>query len=301
LFYILLKTRLLKEVYILASIFLLGVTSMVIGYGQILKSKTFLMYQNTQNSLTGSEANENLFGSIVLLCLPAAIYWFKKNIPGKILAIIYWILGGILIVKTGSRTATLAFLCVSVFSVIMLLNVGILKQLKYKFLTMFLIVIGAGIGLLIWHQNNPVLFRHDLSLNTLSLRLKLWDNSLKMINDNPVLGVGAGNWKIHFPVYGLKNTRVTAEVGSMSFVRPHNDFLWIASEMGIPAFLLFISTIIWLVISGLKAISRNQNTALNLVVISTLMGLVITSMADFPMERQNHLVVFALAAAIGAY
>src|SRR5690606_920369 len=92
-----------------------------------------------------------------------------------------------------------------------------------------------------------------------------------------------------------------AEVGSMSFVRPHNDFLWIASEMGIPAFLLFISTIIWLVISGLKAISRNQNTALNLVVISTLMGLVITSMADFPMERQNHLVVFALAAAIGVY
>jgi len=61
-----------------------------------------------------------------------------------------------------------------------------------------------------------------------------------MSKDNPLLGVGVGNWKINNAKYGNEypggvrnNIKVS---GERFFLRPHNDFLWVLSETGVIGF-----------------------------------------------------------------
>ena len=71
------------------------------------------------------------------------------------------------------------------------------------------------------------------------VRLQLWKKTLSMIADHPVLGVGAGNWKVVIPHYGTNG--LPSEQGKVQYIRPHNDFLWILSENGPIALLAYLS------------------------------------------------------------
>ena len=78
-----------------------------------------------------------------------------------------------------------------------------------------------------------------LKTASIDIRMALWKKTLSMIADHPLLGVGAGNWKIHIPAYGMEG--LPSESGKLNYVRPHNDFLWVFSETGIMGFLAFLS------------------------------------------------------------
>ena len=87
-------------------------------------------------------------------------------------------------------------------------------------------------------------------------RLELWNKTYEMIHKHPFIGVGSGNWQIHFPDATLKGM-YRAEDLNFTFQRPHNDLLWIISEtgyIGFNLFLLFIFSIILFLIQKIKAI-----------------------------------------------
>jgi len=69
-------------------------------------------------------------------------------------------------------------------------------------------------------------------------RLVQWFPTLAMIADNP-LGVGAGNWWIVFPKYA-HNIDYLRAFTEISFRHPHNDFLWVCSEVGVVGFLCYL-------------------------------------------------------------
>lgn len=59
-------------------------------------------------------------------------------------------------------------------------------------------------------------------------RLVFWKNTLEMIVAHPILGVGYDNWEYAYPLFDRGEwSRSTAEP-----VRPHNDLLWVWSELG---------------------------------------------------------------------
>ena len=58
-------------------------------------------------------------------------------------------------------------------------------------------------------------------------RLVFWRKTLQMIADHPVLGVGLDNWQYWYPIYDSGPNRSNSEP-----VRPHNDLLWVWSELG---------------------------------------------------------------------
>ena len=70
-------------------------------------------------------------------------------------------------------------------------------------------------------------------------RLTFWKHTVDMALGHPLLGVGYENWEYHYPVYDAGEwTQAYAEP-----VRPHNDVLWVWSELGpigLIAFLAFI-------------------------------------------------------------
>ncbi len=76
--------------------------------------------------------------------------------------------------------------------------------------------------------------------NSLKTRVVMWESSLYMIKNNPILGVGVGNYQPNYLDYidNVSSRNLTA--GSRKHDHPHNMFLFIAAEQGIPSLLLFL-------------------------------------------------------------
>jgi O-antigen ligase len=113
---------------------------------------------------------------------------------------------------------------------------------------------------------------------SVSLRLRIWRNTLEMIPAAPWLGIGVGNFGAHYPRFarstGPDGTRIDERVENA-----HNDFLQGAAEMGLVGTLIFA----WAASSLARAASRERHspalrnlrpttafTVLALVVIATL-------------------------------
>jgi tetratricopeptide (TPR) repeat protein len=125
----------------------------------------------------------------------------------------------------------------------------------------------------------------------------MWSNTSGMIKENLFFGVGIGNWKIEFPQYQLKSFGKNVQNGQTIYQRPHNDFLWVTSEQGIIGgfsyLLIFIISIYYL----FQLIKRNktwEQKALYTALLAGIIGYILISMVDFPMERIEHSTVFFL-------
>jgi tetratricopeptide (TPR) repeat protein len=125
----------------------------------------------------------------------------------------------------------------------------------------------------------------------LRIREVFWNHSIQMLNAHPISGVGAGQWRIHFPSYGLRGMNPSVAEGVTAEVRPHNDALWLTAEHGWPALFL------WIILWGGLGISwwrlRKQEGA---DLVAGIALIVFTySNFEFPIERAAVWIPFALA------
>ena len=78
--------------------------------------------------------------------------------------------------------------------------------------------------------------------NTSSMRFRLiyWENTLKMIEDHPLTGIGVQNFRAQYPNYH-EAQREDNELNLFKAPRyAHNDFIQLAAELGIPGFLVLL-------------------------------------------------------------
>jgi tetratricopeptide (TPR) repeat protein len=130
-------------------------------------------------------------------------------------------------------------------------------------------------------------------------RLKIWKKTAKMIGDHPLLGVGAGNWKVVIPSYGLDST-VFAK-GYFAPDRVHNVYLQIASESGIPGAIFYFGfwlIIVWTGFSLLRKINNENKKIIVILMLAGLSAVAVDAMFSFPNERIEHSVYMILMAAI---
>lgn len=79
----------------------------------------------------------------------------------------------------------------------------------------------------------------SLNNNSVFERRLMWRNSLKLISENPVLGVGLSDWKMEQARFGMGGTN-HLNSGMVRFEHPHNEYLLLLAEQGIPGILLFL-------------------------------------------------------------
>lgn len=126
-------------------------------------------------------------------------------------------------------------------------------------------------------------------------RLAFWDNSLAMIADHPLRGVGAGQWKFQFPRYGLEAVDHSTMQGITHIQRPHNDFLWVWAEAGPLALLAYLALFALPLWQVFRNIARRENGPEGLSQYFALGGIVsyaVFSFGDFPLERASHSVLY---------
>ena len=187
---------------------------------------------------------QNSFGAFLALIIP--LFMTLALIRQKMwwIGLVIVLVALFVLVTTGSKGAIVA----------MILGIGLASGIYY-----FLKAPSVKRGVLLFSGMIIAIvllgfITHFRMSDSFNVRLGYWDATVKIIRDNPLSGVGLNQFSNSYLYYK------SADAGEV--LKAHNDYLQIASEMGILALLVFLS--IWFII--LKSIVRpareaNQNSA----------------------------------------
>lgn len=130
------------------------------------------------------------------------------------------------------------------------------------------------------------------------IRLNAWQWSLSMIKERPLMGVGAGNWKVN--VLELENQ---TKPNFIYTYKAHNDFLEMPAEQGILGGLLYIGIYVLTALAFLKAyFHRRRTQVLYKYLFLATSGLVFfffDAAFNFPHDRPEMMVLFYLYVSFG--
>ena len=123
----------------------------------------------------------------------------------------------------------------------------------------------------------------------------MWKNTLSMIADDPVFGVGLGGWQFRYPEYD-RGEWITENVAPQ---RPHNDILWILAETGGVGLALYA----WILISAFRLAvcawrTRTPDYVWSVGLFLGVVAYVVHSLFSYPLERvaSSALIWFAIGA-----
>lgn len=202
--------------------------------------------------------NPNNLGaySILIIFIVIMLLISTKNLKYKIFYGICSILLLINIMFSQSRNALIA-LIIGVFII------AILYDKRFIILSL----VFPAIFFIIPAIRSRVFQIFDMSQN--SSRFNIWDISISMIKDHPILGIGYENFSINYPKYIANNPNLLIGDDYLP-LHPHNIFLKMQTELGILGSILFIIFIIITVITLYKLIKSTKNNIHRSVMIGIL-------------------------------
>ena len=116
---------------------------------------------------------------------------------------------------------------------------------------------------------------------------------VQAIEDAPLTGYGLGNFKNTFPLY-----RDHTVVGY--YDRAHNDYLELIFELGIPAAILFYTSILWIIVICWRGMKRRRQRKIYptlAVAVSVLVGA--HALIDFSLQMPSIAVFYAMILGLG--
>ena len=200
--------------------------------------------------------NKNMAAQYLLLLIPIGLLMMLRiSAPHwKIL-----LLGGsmaqvILLFYGTTRNAILCFILQLALLLFFLIRETMKRWHDRGFWQRFCIYVGVGIcilfllsllskgdGSLITYtiQRLETLWKHAMSYSG-ETRFPIWRNTIEMIKDHWLIGVGIGNWMVEYPLY-YRSAMVDWEMGlDIQHINTHNDYLELFAELGLVGLLLMI-------------------------------------------------------------
>jgi tetratricopeptide (TPR) repeat protein len=145
-------------------------------------------------------------------------------------------------------------------------------------------------------------------MSTLNERIWLWKKTFEMVKKHPLMGIGVGQWRLAFPIYGKIQKFRQSDDGPIEifFQRPHNDYIWILSESGIIGLLSYLAIFGISINYALKIFFQSgdaDNKALAFCMLFGIIGYMVISFFSFPRERIVHVIFLMLimACIVSAY
>jgi O-antigen ligase len=186
--------------------------------------------------------DSNDFATFAVTAMPLAIYFAHRGrtLTVKVLAVLALGVVCAAFVHSGSRGGFLA-----------LLAMGLYIALRYSSVPLSRRVIGLGVVaavLLIvaseryWQQMGSILSDTDYNQVDESGRLRIWQRGVGYMLSRPVFGVGANNFAAAEGTISPMAERQQFGVG-VRWNAPHNSFIQVGAELGIPGLILFIGLI----------------------------------------------------------
>ena len=129
-------------------------------------------------------------------------------------------------------------------------------------------------------HNDPYNMDHSTQLDASArTRLAIWTGAVRMIMDHPVEGVGLKM----FPQYIYDYVPHNEETSHLDLLHRdgHNAYLMVAAEMGLPAFIVFLALLVYMIRIPLQSYRTSPDPFWKAVSVSTLCAvasLIITNM-----------------------
>lgn len=255
----------------------------------------------------------NYFGQYLCFAVPASVIslFMLKTDKTRLCMLICCILsmGGLILTRT--RAAWLGiFLSLLIFSILnrrMLLDYfqNIIRNKCYlTILGVIFLLMGYFINIPIktsWKTmpaHKGTFLETIKTLSTLDTdkawggRLNMYSSTIGIIQDYPLLGVGLNNWRLVNPKYSdnLNTDRNNHKWQYAKITqRPHNDFLWLLSEVGIIGMIFIAGFLIYHLRLLLRTLKRDNNSDeqkyILMFCLISLIAIGIESMFDFPRQR----------------
>ncbi|HNW73847.1 MAG TPA: O-antigen ligase family protein [Bacteroidales bacterium] len=256
-------------------------------------------------------SNKNILAAAIFVKIPFALWLltFEKGVV-RVLGLITLFLAFIATLFMSTRAFYVGSIVILLFYLVFTGIRYYRKNSLKRFFTVTLsVVLAIVIGLSLYSATLKFLYPkdyHDLytvgflaRLKTVaqgeSLRAGSWDRSVRLIGENPLLGVGCGNWKV--AVLKYENPEKPDYVYQY---KTHNDFLEIACESGIITALLFISIFVFAALRFLKVFFRKGSTEADYHYLFLpafgLLAYAFDAFFNFPADRPEIGSLFALFA-----
>lgn len=120
-------------------------------------------------------------------------------------------------------------------------------------------------------------------------RLKLWNNSIELWLEKPLLGHGSGDWKIE--ILRTNSIQRDAVNNQIFFQRAHNEFLQTAVQNGIIGVIILIA---FFVAAIYKLVKSNLEYSLKVMFAFGILGFIVIANFSFPFERIEQLLLLFL-------
>jgi len=204
------------------------------------------------NLLRGSSANKNITAASILIKTPFLFYILGKykNVFIRFILLIISGLAFYLLLLLSARASYISLILLSVAILIFKL-IQFYKNKQTKILKdTLLIFIPILLSFLFFQfnygdENSASVLNRVSQVNTedksTQQRIRFYQHASDQIVNNPIVGVGMGNWKIKSIDYDKKDI-----AGYIVPYHTHNDFLEFGAEMGIIGLLLYLGIFILL-------------------------------------------------------
>lgn len=268
----------------------------------------YLSVAEALSNMTGNTGNINIFAASLTIKVPFILLGItsfsgvKKNF---LLFTLFFISTSIFL--TGARASLLSLLVVVCFYTLYYLKVNSFN--KSSLINSSVLIIPIIIALFASNRsferskNNE---RYVSVTNRITqinstdasakARLTYWENALKMGQNNLLLGIGLGNYRIESIPY-----EKTSENDFVVSLDPHNDFLEIFAETGAINALLYFSLFVFIFCINVRRIVKVTDDKTKTVAILCLMVLLVygcDAFFNFPMYRPTMQLFFALLLAL---
>lgn len=282
-------------------IFLIGVSAFfqtfqsLFGFKEIAENQS-VVAALASTYLKGNTGNINIFSASVLIKLPFVLIGvFHFNRWKKWFLVITLVLIGISVFLISARASLLSlsviFTAFIVFhlktyslskSTVLRIVLNLILPLAIAFTIVNVLFTKTNIGGRFVTTTERIqqikITSNDGSINA---RYLFWKNAFNFAKENPLLGIGLGNWRIESIPFEPKG-------GLDISLHAHNDFLEILAETGFVNAFLYLSVFFALLLINLKKLLRADSEQTKIFAFLALMLLVvygIDSFFNFPFYR----------------
>jgi len=181
----------------------------------------------------------NDFATFAVASMPIGVYlarrarsWIGRAIPVAALIVI-----SAAFVRSGSRGGFLALIATALFIVLGLRAISIGKRVAAVAIVAAVVMVASTDRY--WNAMGTILSDTDYNQTSESGRMQIWQRGIGYVLQNPILGVGADNFRAAEGQLSPMATRQQYGVG-VRWNAPHDTFLQVAAELGIPGLVFFV-------------------------------------------------------------
>jgi putative inorganic carbon (hco3(-)) transporter len=230
------SVRTIRDVERLATVYLIG----AVLYSAIVISRFDLGAGDAWRLSHLYYYDANDYATFVVTAMPIAVYLLHagRGSGVRLFAAVGLVLLTLGFVWSGSRGGFIALAAVALFILLRFSAIPLRWRLSATALVSVVLIATASDHY--WEQMATITSDIDYNRTEEAGRLQIWSRGLGYMLDNPLLGVGPGNFQVAEGTLSPMAERQQFGIG-VRWNAPHNSFVQIGAELGLPGLALYVA------------------------------------------------------------